>query len=253
MGLRRVRVESGFLMTMTSRLGRSRQAMLAASVCTALVIGMTGCSSTHSEAAGAAAGGALPAAAGGTASRPVGPAVPAVPPASKLPQLPKGVSTARPRDPLAPRTVEPVGRGSAASHPTVKVKGGPQSFSEPVVYTDGVTLRITRMTHGKVAGEGPGVFPGRPVTDFYVTLTNHSSKTLTLDSVVVTVTYGSPARLAHLVYDQNAVDFAGAVKAGASARAVYGFAVPASDLGDVTMAVDLDGVHQLATFTGRAK
>jgi hypothetical protein len=170
---------------------------------------------------------------------------------SKSP-LPKGVSTAIPKDPLAPASVKPVIRGSKTPRLSVRVKGGAEPFNRPITYTDGLNLRITKMTQGKVTGQGPGVFPGRAVTDFYVTLTNHTQRTLDLGVVVLTVTYGSPARLAHLVYNQNSIDFAGPVKPGKSGRAVYGFSIPAKDLGHVTMTVDLDGIHQLAVFTGRA-
>lgn len=216
-------------------------------LCLALGIGITGCANSSDNVAARTPG----TAAATVAGKPIDPSGAGIPPKSKLPKLPKGVSTAKPNDPLAMAAIGPVKRNGKKVQPGVRTKRDVQPFTTPVTYTDGLGLRIAKMTQGKVSGQGPGVFPGRTVTDFYLTLANHTKKALPLDVVVVTVTYGSPARLAHLVYNPNSVDFTGPLAAGQSAKAVYGFSIPTADLGNVTMTVDLDGVHQLAVFKGK--
>lgn len=239
-------------MTIRTNLPGARGAKLVALLTVAPGLALVGCSSSsHSEAAptpgGAAASAAVSTAAPGAS---MGPAATAKPPKQKLP---KGAATAKPKDPLAPKKIRQVKRAGKAPHPTAKVKGGVKKFSQDAIYTDGLKLTITKMTQGKMTGQGPGVYPGRPVTDFYLKLTNGTKQSLELGVVVLTVTYGSPARLAHAVYTPTSHDFAGVVKAGASTRAVYGFSVPAADRGDVTMTVDIDGQHHVATFAGTVK
>ncbi|MBO1767965.1 hypothetical protein [Allobranchiibius sp. GilTou38] len=237
-----------------SHSGRGRRGSLIAVACVALGVAVTGCaSSAHDGAAdrpGSTASGVPNAVAGLTSTPTAGPQDDTSQ-VSTQQKLPKGASTAIPSDPLASSAVVPVERGGRKVRPSISAIGGARPFTQPVEYADGLRLRITRMTQSKVTGQGPGVFPGRPVTDFYVTLTNGTKKPLSFDAVVVTVSYGSPARLAHLVYDQNSVDFASTVQPGKSGNAVYGFSVPAADLSQVTMTVDLDGLHQLATFRGK--
>ena len=228
---------------------------LIAVACVALGAAVTGCgSSSHGVAAttaGPAALTASKAAAGRTSTPTAGPADDNTQSSSAKQKLPKGASTAIPSDPLASTSVTPVKRGAGAARATIAATGGARPFTQPIRYSDGLRLTITSTTQGKITGQGPGVFSGRSVTDFHVTLTNGTKKPLLFDAVVVTVSYGSPARLAHLVYDKNSVDFASTVQPGRSGNAVYGFSVPTTALGDVTMTVDLDGLHQLATFKGK--
>ncbi len=114
-----------------------------------------------------------------------------------------------------------------------------------MTYKDGVSVRIDRVTRSVEKGRGPGVYPGRPHTVLHLTLVNRSAKAVNLNQVVVvTARYGTPARLAPPVYaDPAARDFAGVVKPGASATAVYVFSVPTAAVGSVVAVVDIDGVH----------
>lgn len=170
-----------------------------------------------------------------------------------LPKQPPGVSLEKPKDPLAPTTVTLVDRDGKKPRPSVKTQAGMQPFTKPVKYTDGLKLMVTDINQGAMSGQGPGVYPGRPTSTFHLSLVNGTSKPITLGVVVVTLTYGSPDRVAHHIYDSNSVDFSGVIKPGGAAKAVYGFSVPPKDLGDVTMTVDIDGVHYLANFTGSVK
>ena len=118
---------------------------------------------------------------------------------------------------------------------------------------EGVSLAITKVEQGTVTEQGPGAFTGDPKTLFTVALTNGSKQAITLDQVVVTARYGSPARVARPTYGSGAKDFSGTVKPGKTATATYSFSVPTSQLKNVTMAVDFDGLHAAATFRGPVK
>jgi hypothetical protein len=157
---------------------------------------------------------------------------------------------------VAPPLPQPVGsvpkvkRQGQTGTPTVTAPGA--AFTKPVRYPDGVQLAIVRAEKAVETGHGPGVMAGRDYVRFEVRLTNGSAKAIRLDQVVVTTFYGTSRQLAAPVYTESAgtADFFGTVKPGASTTARYAFAVPAKELGRVTMVVDFDGVHTSATYSG---
>lgn len=213
----------------------------------ALVLGLAGCGGAADDSAGQARALARPVAAGSDAS--------ASRPSSAHDSKGKGLAAGqhakkavRPPDRLAPRTIRPVKRNGKVVRPTVAAHSA--SFHEAVRYTDGVVLKVTGTTEGKMTGLAPGVYPGRPMSTFALTLTNGSRKPIRLGGVVLTMTYGQPARLAPHIYADGSKDFSGVVKPGKSTNATYSFSVPLSDLDDVTMSIDLDGVHKVASFHG---
>jgi hypothetical protein len=163
-------------------------------------------------------------------------------------QTPK-VRAHRPKDPLAPGTIKPVLRNGKRPHPTVTA--APATFRGTVRYSDGVSLEVTRIVHGRVTDEGPGVVQG-PVTTFSLSLRNGSSRPLRLDSVVVTAVYGRPGRVASPIYLDRSQDFAGTARPGATAKAVYTFAISVPRSDHVTIHVDFDAVHAAAVFAGSA-
>ena len=133
----------------------------------------------------------------------------------------------KPTDPLIGKYV-PVWRNGKAAAPTISAP--PALFTEKLRYVDGTTLQVTSIKQGKVSGQGPGVFPGQPITTFGLRLTNGAKKAVGLNQVVVTATYGSPQRVAMPVYSTSAHDFAGNAIPGASANATYAFSIPTTDL-----------------------
>lgn len=160
-------------------------------------------------------------------------------------------SVPKPVDRLAPSAYVPVIRHGNRPSPSVHARAGSFSPAGPATYTDGVSLTVNRVSHRVESGEGPGVFPGRPYTAVFLTLHNRSTKAIDLNQVVVTATYGSPARIASPVYEDPAAnDFAGTVRRGGSASATYLFAIPPRGRAGVVMVVDFDGAHVAARFTG---
>ena len=157
----------------------------------------------------------------------------------------------RPADPLAPPTHKPVIRGGKPAHPSLAA--AVVSFTQRAAYSDGVALRVTSIKHGAVSGQGPGVLSGQTTSSLTVAFTNGSKQAIDLNQVVVTADYGRPARTASAIYDEGARDFSGTFAPGKTATAVYVFAIPSSQLSDVTLNVDFDGSHRATTFTGSVK
>lgn len=158
--------------------------------------------------------------------------------------------TNRPADPLA-KAPAPVLRGGRK--PSPRYTAPPAAFSGKAAYSDGVSLAITKVEQGTVQEQGPGAFTGDPKTMITVALTNGSKAAIKLDQVVVSARYGSPARVARPTYGSGAKDFSGTVAPGKTATATYSFSVPTTQLKNVTMAVDFDGLHAAATFRGPVK
>jgi hypothetical protein len=227
---------------------RGGQGLQLASAVLGLALLASGCASPGSAAAGAVSGAAASNAAQSVPSEAAVSGAAASNAAQSVPS-----EAAKPLDPIAPSTYLPVARNGSKAKPLVKgIKGG-FSKAAPVKYSDGVSLSILRITARVEKGKGPGVFPGRPYTAISLSLANGSSKVIDLNQVVVTTTYGSPARLAAPVYeDSEAKDFAGTVKPGASATATYMFAIPTNQKASVTTMVDFDNQHFAARFTGAA-
>jgi outer membrane murein-binding lipoprotein Lpp len=133
------------------------------------------------------------------------------------------------------------------------ISAAPEPLNHDVTYSDGVAVRIIGITQGVTDGSGPGALPGRPRTQFTVSLRNRSKAAINLDRVVVTVTYGAAHSQALAIYDDGVRDFSGTVAPAGTAQAVYAFSIATDQLTDVVMTVDFDGVHTSATFTGSAK
>lgn len=160
-------------------------------------------------------------------------------------------SVSRPADRLAPPAYVPVIRHGKKPSPSIHPRAGRFSPTAPATYPDGVSLTVNRVKHGVETGEGPGVFPGRPYTAFFLSLRSRSPHPIDVNQVVVTATYGSPARIASPVYEGSAArDFAGTVKRGGSASATYVFAIPPGGGTGVVVVVDFDDTHVSARFTG---
>ncbi len=134
--------------------------------------------------------------------------------------------------------------------PTSTVSAAPAPFDGTVRYGDGVRLTVTAVRQATVTGQGAGEFTGEPTTEVRLLMTNRADRAVSLDQVVVTALYGPDDRSARPVYDGGSSDFSGSLRPGGRAKAVYGFAIPRRYLGQVTMVVDFDGRHTVATFRG---
>lgn len=230
---------------MTSRArgsGSLRRAMRSNAL--ALVLGGT---VAASGLAGCASDDAAPATA--TSSRVGTPSAAGPSPAVSSPSPAKVGPTPTP----GPSVIPKVKRPGQPSRPSVSAE--PETFDRAVSYADGVTLSVDAVTSGIETGQALGQFAGREYAVFDVTLRNGSTRTLDLQSVVVTATYGSKGLVAERVYAEGtgAKDFGGSLPARGTAGARYAFAVPKASLRDTRLVVDFDGVHTSAEFRGDAR
>ena len=129
------------------------------------------------------------------------------------------------------------------------VQATPADFAQPAEWSDGASVRVVGAAQEVTQGSGPGELAGQPQTVFTVELTNGTGAPLDLTSVVVQATYG-PGTQASPLYDGDTVDFGGVLAPGAAATGVYSFAIPAGELGAVTLSVDVDGYRFPAVFSG---
>ncbi|WP_324276056.1 hypothetical protein [Blastococcus brunescens] len=181
-------------------------------------------------------------------------------------------STAAPESSAAPSsdpgTVEPEATPTGSPAPITQAsaaevvarEGVPESartvaatqvnFAVPSEWSDGASVRVVDAVQQVTEGRGPGELAGQPQTVFTLELTNGTGASLDLNGVVVQATYGSSATQAAPLYDDETTDFGGSLEPGATATAVYSFAVPEDQLGDVTLSVDVDGFRFPAVFTG---
>lgn len=152
------------------------------------------------------------------------------------------VATQLPAPPLVTR------EGVAESARTIATT--PADFAAPAEWSDGASVRVVAASHRTTSGTGPGELAGQPQTVFRLELVNGSAAPLVLDAVVVQATYGDPVAQATPLYDRETVDFSGTLAPGQTAGAVYSFAIPADQLGAVTLSVDVDGHRFPAVFSG---
>jgi hypothetical protein len=130
------------------------------------------------------------------------------------------------------------------------VAGATAPYTAPASWADGASVTMTGAHQQVTGGQGPGVLVGQPQTVFQLSLTNGSSGPLDLGGVVVQARYGSDGTVAGALYDGSSVDFSGTLAPGATATAVYSFAIPDDQLDNVRLSVDIDGRHFPAVFTG---
>ncbi|MCW2684019.1 MAG: hypothetical protein JWP33_1932 [Blastococcus sp.] len=186
------------------------------------------------------------------------PTAPEAATASAAPTAPAGVSPAEGADPTTTVPPEPATEQAAAT--VVARDGVPAAartitaaaadFAAPAQWSDGASLRVTGTRQQITTGEGPGSRVGQPQTVFVLELSNGSSRSLDLGSVVAQAVYGADRVQASPLYDAETVDLSGTLAPRGTATAVYSFAIPEDQLGDVVLSVDVDGYRFPAVFTG---
>jgi hypothetical protein len=155
--------------------------------------------------------------------------------------------------PPSPVTEQPAAsvvarEGVAASARTVRASAA--DFATAAEWSDGASVRVTDARQQVTSGRGPGERAGQPQTVFALELTNGSGAPLDLNSVIVQAVYGGARAQASPLYDAETVDFSGTLEPGGTGTAVYSFAVPADQVGDVLLSVDVDGYRFPAVFAG---
>jgi hypothetical protein len=155
--------------------------------------------------------------------------------------------------PPSPATEQPAAsvvarEGVAQSARTVQAAAA--DFATAAEWSDGASVRVTAARQQVTSGRGPGERAGQPQTVFALELANGSAAPLDLNGVVVQAVYGGGKSQASPLYDAETVDFGGTLAPGQVATAVYSFAIPADQVGDVVLSVDVDGYRFPAVFSG---
>jgi hypothetical protein len=159
-------------------------------------------------------------------------------------------TTTEPPSPATEQAAASVVAREGVSESARTVAVAKADFAAPAQWADGASVRVTDARQQVTSGQGPGERAGQPQTVFSLELTNGSAAPLDLNSVIVQAVYGSDKAQASPVYDAETVDFGGTLAPGATTTAVYSFSIPADQVGDVVLSVDVDGYRFPAVFSG---
>ena len=176
------------------------------------------------------------------AAPPAEPAVPGPAPAASGPQ------PAQPGDPA------PVDRSNKSDEELATIE---QPVAPPVplmatkVVRTGVSATISEMEAVEGEARGIGEVAG-PALRFKVTVINDSAAEISLDTAVITVSYGGDNSPASGLSGPNTEPFPATVAAGTSASGIFVFSVPKEARSAVKIYLNLDAGTPIAAFEGQA-
>lgn len=136
------------------------------------------------------------------------------------------------------------------SDPAQPVEQSPVPLDAPAVVTDGLTVTISEITSVDGVADGVGEVGG-PSLKFTVTATNTGSDTLSLQTAVVGVTYGTTQTPANELVSAS-TPLPAEVLAGQTATGTFVFVVPAELRDDVRITLDYRAGTPVAVFEGPA-
>lgn len=147
---------------------------------------------------------------------------------------------AEPSDPASP-DVTPASTPSAVPAGELRIRR-PVPLDVTARFGGGLSLRVTDVTPVRGVARGPGEIAG-PAVRLTVQISNQGHRAVSLESVVLSVSYGGAETPAVTLTGSGARPFGGDVEPGRSQTAQYVFAIPAAERGDVQV---------VATYTGSA-
>jgi hypothetical protein len=201
----------------------------------ALLVSVAACSSSGSKTAKAKQ---TPSPTATTASAS---ATPSAMPSARPTSTPK--PTAQP--PASPRPT------ALATVPAVPVRTRPPVPPASVAtFGGGVSARITKVASVKSAGTGPGEIRGAASVALTLTVTNGSARSLSLDTVAVSATYGADQTPASPSSGPPSAPFHGTVAARASASGIYVFEIPQNARGNVSVSISYTASAPTVFFQG---
>ncbi|UQX89355.1 hypothetical protein M6D93_04960 [Jatrophihabitans telluris] len=125
------------------------------------------------------------------------------------------------------------------------------SLSSPANFGNGVTAKVSEVKTITAKAQGPGEVSG-PATEFVLSMTNGTNKTLDLSSVTVTVLDKAGTPFQQMIGSPSK-PLSGHAAAGASARGTYVFAQPASFKNPITISFNYSVEAPVVLFTGNAQ
>lgn len=166
---------------------------------------------------------------------------PTAAPPSPEAETPAAVATPRDEPSSGPTsTPEP---GSLKVVPVGKVRtAAAVPFDETADFGGGLTLRVTALESVDGVARGPGEIAG-PAVRMTLTLTNDGAEPVSLEGVVIAVSYGVDEAPAGELSGPGGRPFGGELAPGRTVTARYVFAIPADER---------DRVRAVASYTGSA-
>lgn len=159
-------------------------------------------------------------------------------------------------DPLDPEVTE--GDPPYDTEPTEEPSdAAPASFTEKVVYADGLEVEVTKVKNGRFTAKDveytEEVKKGDPYTVFTIRVTNKSPKTVDLVGSV-RVAYGPDGEEAESTYVlEEAEDMSGKLIKGKARSAGFVYLVPTKFYDNVVLEFSADFEHESAVFSGSIK
>lgn len=128
----------------------------------------------------------------------------------------------------------------------------PVPLASPAAFDSGLTLRITGAEPVQGVAHGPGELAG-PAVRLELELENRTGKEISLETVVVALTYGDAQTPAVTLSGPGAEPFAGTLGSGDTARARYVYAVPEEERARVRVVASHAGSVPAVALTGSVR
>ena len=163
-------------------------------------------------------------------------------------------SSASPTAPLPsgvpePSPGKPKSKGSGKAVPAGEVKTkAPVPLESPAGFGTGLKVELADIEATEAEASAPGEISG-PALRVTVTATNDGAKQVSLDTVVVFLSYGAD-RAPASQFGTLSAPLAGSLKGGATRSGSYVYAVPTDAHGDVRVEVSYTGAAPTVAFEG---
>ncbi|GAA4378227.1 hypothetical protein [Nocardioides caricicola] len=128
----------------------------------------------------------------------------------------------------------------------------PVPFDATGNFGSGLTLSVTQVEDVAGVAHGPGEIAG-PAVRLSFALDNDGAEPISLETVVVAVTYGAAETPAVTLSGPGEQVFGGTLEPGATAEARYVFAIPVEARGRVRAVVSYTGTAPAVSFEGSVR
>ncbi len=128
----------------------------------------------------------------------------------------------------------------------------PVPFDATASFGSGLTLRVTQLEDVSGVARGPGEIAG-PAVRMTFELENDGDQPVSLESVVVSVTYGAEETPAVTLSGPGEEPFGGTLGPDATADGRYVFALPAEERGQVQVVASYTGGAPAVSFEGSVR
>lgn len=128
----------------------------------------------------------------------------------------------------------------------------PVSFDATATFGAGLSLRVTQLEDVAGVARGPGEIAG-PAVRLTFALDNAGAEPVSLESVVIAVTYGAERTPAVTLSGPGEEPFGGTLEPGGTAEGRYVFALPVEARDRVQVVASYTGTAQAVSFEGSVR